>query len=146
MQVWSPRECKPAEKTVHHASWVISEVLPRVYFTLPACLGPKYTLWSASEMAHGEWCGLHPLGDQSGTPFHQKSPKSPKCAQNRGNPPNKSHVATIVFDTFGSKAWPLFGVSFIRSEKFGAKAWPLLGCGYYQGRRYDPQGGKFPPP
>ena len=41
------------------------------------------------------------------------------------NPPNKSHVATIVFDKFGSKAWPLFGVSFIRSEKFGAKAWPF---------------------
>ena len=26
----------------------------------------------------------------------------------------------IFFDKFGSKAWPLFGVSFIRSEKFGA--------------------------
>ena len=39
-------------------------------------------------------------------------------------PPNKSNVATIVFDKFGSKALPLFGVALIRSEKFGAKALP----------------------
>ena len=32
---WSPRGCKPAKKTVHHPSWVISEALPRVYFALP---------------------------------------------------------------------------------------------------------------
>ena len=35
-------------------------------------------------------------------------------------PPNKSNVATIVFDKFGSKALPLFGVAFIR-------VLPLLG-------------------
>ena len=44
------------------------------------------------------------------------------------NPPNKSNVATIVYDKFGSKALPLFGVAFIRSKKIGAKALPLLGC------------------
>ena len=38
---WSPRGCKPVEKTVHHRSWAISEALPRVYFALPACLGPN---------------------------------------------------------------------------------------------------------
>ena len=45
-----------------------------------------------------------------------------------GNHPNKSNAATIVFDKFGSKAMPLFGVTFIRSKKIGAKALPLLGC------------------
>ena len=32
-------------------------------------------------------------------------------------PPNKSNVATIVSDKFGSKALPLFGVAFIRFKK-----------------------------
>ena len=45
-----PRESKPAETTVHHPSGVISEVLPRVNFALPACPGPKSTLWRTSEM------------------------------------------------------------------------------------------------
>ena len=52
-------------------------------FALPACLGPKYTLGKASEMAHDVWCtvfsaDLHPLGDQSGTP---SSPEIPKIAK-----------------------------------------------------------------
>ena len=47
---WPPRQCKPAEKTVHLPSGVISEVLPRVDFALPACLGPKSTLGRTSEM------------------------------------------------------------------------------------------------
>ena len=50
------RECKPAEKTVHHPSVVISEVLPRVNFALPACLRPKLTLGRTSEMTPKGWC------------------------------------------------------------------------------------------
>ena len=45
-----PMECKPAEKTVHHPSQVISEVLPRVNCALRACLRPKLTLGRTSEM------------------------------------------------------------------------------------------------
>ena len=41
VQSWPPRESKLAEKTVCHPSGVISEVLRRVDFALPACLGPK---------------------------------------------------------------------------------------------------------
>ena len=96
---------KPAEKPVHHPSWVISEVLPRVYFALPACLGPKYTLGRASEMARGGWCtvfsaGLHPLLWETSLAhrFQQKSPKLPKTAQNRGTP---------LFDQFFRKVAPL---------------------------------------
>ena len=100
---WSPRGCKPAEKTVHHPSWVISEALPRVYFALPACLGPNTPsggplrwptkggvpvfllaciLWETS-MAHR---------------FRRKSPKSPKSAQIGVSP---------LFDQFFSKVAPL---------------------------------------
>ena len=65
---WPPRESKPAEKTVHHPWGVISEGLPRVNFALPACLGPKSTLGSTSEMTpYG--AGLDSLGGQDCTQF-----------------------------------------------------------------------------
>ena len=81
---WPPRGCKPAEKTVHHPSWAVSEALPREY------LGPghpgsaKYTLGRASEMTHEGWCtvffaGLHPMGDQSGTLFSPEIKIAKKC-------------------------------------------------------------------
>ena len=66
---WPPRQCKPAEKAVHLPSGVISEVLPRVNFALPACPGPKSTLGGTSEMTPEGRCtvfsaGLHCLGGQ----------------------------------------------------------------------------------
>ena len=80
--------------------------------------------------------GLDFLRGQECTLFSPEIPQNsqnvPKSPQKGGNPPpNKSNAATIVFDKFGSKALPLFGVAFIRSKKFGAKALPLLGCCHY---------------
>ena len=82
---WSPKGCKPAEKTVHHPSWVVSEALPRVYLGPRHARSAKYTLGGTSEMAHygrgtGFSAGLHPLGDQSGTLFSSEIPKiTKKC-------------------------------------------------------------------
>ena len=59
---WPPMQCKPAEKTVHLPSGVILEVLPRVNFALPACLGPKSTLWGTSEMTLDGWCTVFSAG------------------------------------------------------------------------------------
>ena len=64
---------------------------PRVYFALPACPGPKYTLGRASEMTPEGWCTVFSaaciLWEASlAYCFHRKSPKSPKSAQNRGTP------------------------------------------------------------
>ena len=117
---YSPRGCKPAEKTVHHPSWVISEALPRVYFALPACLEPKYTLWRASEMTPDGWCTVFSAGiASSGRPvWHTVSPeipKSPKSAQNRGTP---------FLTTFS-----------------GSCRQPRTPC-----RRFSPKNAKIPPP
>ena len=88
-----PRECKPAEKTVHHSSGVISEVLPTVNLGLGHAGSAKLTLGRTSEMTPEGWCtvfsaGLHSLG--GGAVWHTvltgKSPISPKSAQNRGYP------------------------------------------------------------
>ena len=49
---WSPRGCKPVEKTAHHPWWVISEVLPRVYLGSRHAGNAKYTLGKSSEMTH----------------------------------------------------------------------------------------------
>ena len=69
-----PRECKPAEKTVHHPSGVISEVLLRVNLGLGHAGSAKLTLRSTSEMTPEGWCtvfsaGLHFLGGLSSTPL-----------------------------------------------------------------------------
>ena len=58
-----------------------SSHLPRVYLGPRHAGSAKYT-----EMTHGGWCtlfstGLHPLGDQSGTPFSPEIPELPKSAQ-----------------------------------------------------------------
>ena len=64
----SPKECKPAEKTVHHPSVVIWSDDPRgvVYHFLCWLAFPGRPVWH--------------------TVFTGKSPKSPKSAQNRGCP------------------------------------------------------------
>ena len=56
VQYWPARVSKLAEKTIHRPSGVISEVLLKVGFALPACLGPKSTLWGTSEMTPDRWC------------------------------------------------------------------------------------------
>ena len=76
----------------HHPSGIISEVLPRVDFVLPACLGPKSTLGRTSEMTPDGWCtifsaGLDSLGGQYGTPFSPEIPKIAKKCPKRGYPP-----------------------------------------------------------
>ena len=38
-----------------------------------------------------------------------------------GNPPNKSHVATIVFDKFGSKAWPYLACPLLGPKNLARK-------------------------
>jgi len=65
------------------------------------------------------------------TVFTGNSQNGKKCPKIGVTPPNKSNIATIAFDKFGSKALPLFGVAFLRSKKIGAKALPLLGCCIY---------------
>ena len=55
----------------------------RVYLGPGHARSAKHTLGRASEMTHDRWravfsAGLHPLGDQTGTPF---SPKIPKIAK-----------------------------------------------------------------
>ena len=72
------------------------------------------------------WLALpeRPVGHTVFTGNAQNPQKVPKMGV---TPPNKSNVATIVFDKFGPKALPLLGVAFIRSKKIGAKALPLLG-------------------
>ena len=60
-------------------------------FTLPVCLGPKYTLGRASEMTPEGRCtvfsaGLDSLGGQYGTPF---SPGNPQKVLQKGVPPKK---------------------------------------------------------
>ena len=99
VQSWPPRESKPAEKTIHHPWGVISEVLPRVGFTLPACPWPKYTVGRTSEMTPHGWCtvfsaGLASLGGQKCTPF---SPKIPRNGQNGPKSPQKG--GTPIFCT-----------------------------------------------
>ena len=49
---WPPQECKQVEKTVHHPSWVISEVLLRVNLGHRHAWSAKSTLGRISEMAH----------------------------------------------------------------------------------------------
>ena len=86
------RESKPAEEMVHHPSGVISEVLRRVAFALPACPGPKSTLQRTSEMPPPDgsvpfsllaWI---PLEARIAQCFHLKSPQmaqnSPKLTCN----------------------------------------------------------------
>ena len=78
-------------QTVHHPSWVISEVLPRVYFAPPACPEPKYTLWRASEMTPDGWCtvfsaGLDSQGGRYGTLFSPETPKIARKCPQRGTP------------------------------------------------------------
>ena len=92
MSYWSPRESKPAEKTVHHPSRVISEVLPRANCVLLACPGPKLALGRTSEMNREGWCtvfsaGLDSLGGQYGTPFPPEIPKIAKKCPKGGYPP-----------------------------------------------------------
>ena len=52
---------------------VISEVLARVDFALPACLGPKSTLGRTSELTSDGWCTVF---------FAHRFRKSLKMAQN----------------------------------------------------------------
>ena len=95
VQSWPPRESKPAEKTAHHSSGVISEVLPRVDFALPVCLGPKSTLGRTAEMTpEGRWCvfsaDLDSLEARIAHRFHRKSQQMAKMTQNhlkKGVPP-----------------------------------------------------------
>ena len=84
---WSPRESKPADKTVHHPSGVISEVLPRANLGPGHARSTKLTLGRTSEMTPEGWCtvfsaGLDSLGGQYGTPFPPEITKiAKKCPQ-----------------------------------------------------------------
>ena len=80
------RECKPAEKTVHHPSGVISEVLPRVNLGLRHAGSAKLTLGRTSEMTPEGWCTVFSAGLDSLTclahSFHREIPKiAKKCTK-----------------------------------------------------------------
>ena len=64
-QTGLPEDASQQRKRYTTPSWVISEALPRVYFALPACLEPKYTLWRASETQFWEVAGNpdYPIAD-----------------------------------------------------------------------------------
>ena len=57
-----PEDASQQRKMAHHPSRVITEALSWVYFAVPACPGPKYTLGRASEMAHEGWCTVFSAG------------------------------------------------------------------------------------
>ena len=64
---------------------VISEVLQRVDFTLPECVGPKLPLGRTSEMTSDELAWI-PMEARIVHHFHRKSPKMPKIASKRDTP------------------------------------------------------------
>ena len=100
VQSWPRRESEPAEKRIHHPLVVISEVLQRVDFALPACLRLKSTLGRTSEMTPDGGVPFSllvwiPWEAGMAHRFHRKSPKSPKSAQKE---------VTRFFDHFLVKA------------------------------------------
>ena len=92
---WSPRGSKPADKTVHHPSGVISEVLPRAKFVLLARPGPKLALGKTSEMTPRRvvYRFLCALGFPGRPVWHTVFTGNPqnrqKVPQKGVNPPNK---------------------------------------------------------
>ena len=95
VQSWPSRESKPAEKTAHRPSGIISGVLPRVELGPGHAGSAKLTLGRTSEMTPDGWCTVFSAGLDSGKAktahrFHRKSPnwpKWPKITSKRGGPP-----------------------------------------------------------
>ena len=108
---WSPRVCKPAEKAVHHPTWVISWALPRVYLGPGHAGSAKYTLGRAPTKGGVPFSLLACILWETSLAhrFHWKSPKSPKSAQKGprgsiGGPPLPPSCARIFF--FGVRVGP----------------------------------------